>query len=169
MKTRKGTNLALAVALLGAALAVAAGAAGGTQTTHARTVVKLRATSLGKLLVNARGRTLYLYTPDAPRKSRCYGACATAWPPLLSTGKAKAAKGVKAKLLGLTRRTDGTHQVTYKGHPLYLYAGDAKAGQVNGEDVGGVWYALNAAGGKVEPKAAAAGSDNMGMGTSYGG
>lgn len=136
--------LAAATAMLAATSATAAG--------HGRTVVKLHATSLGKVLVDARGRTLYLYTPDSKNTSVCTGGCASAWPPLLASGKPKAAAGVKAKLLGLTMRADGTHQVTYNGHPLYFYAGDAKAGQTKGEDVGGVWYVLNAAGRKVEPK-----------------
>ena len=152
MKTTAATILVLAAA---AAMLAAASA---TAATHGRTVVKLRATSLGKVLVDARGRTLYLYTPDGPNKSACYGGCASAWPPLLSTGKPKAAAGVKAKLLGLAMRTDGTHQVTYKGHPLYLYAGDSRAGQVNGEDVGGVWYSVSAAGAKVEPHSSSPGT-----------
>jgi predicted lipoprotein with Yx(FWY)xxD motif len=146
MKTKTATILVLAV--LGTVLAAASASAAA----HGRAVVKLRSTTLGKVLVDAQGRTLYLYTPDGKSKSSCYGGCAKAWPPLLTSGKPKAAAGVKAGLLGVTKRTDGSRQVTYKGHPLYLYAADSKAGQVSGEDVGGVWYVLNAKGAKVEPK-----------------
>ena len=147
-------TIALA-AVCAAALAACAGAAAGphgTHAKHARAVVKLRKTSLGKVLVDVRGRTLYLYTPDTGKKSTCYGGCASAWPPLLSTGKPKAGTGVKAKLLGLTMRTDGTHQVTYKGHPLYDYAADSKPGETSGEDVGGIWYVVSARGAKIEPR-----------------
>jgi predicted lipoprotein with Yx(FWY)xxD motif len=117
----------------------------------ASTTVALRQTSLGKVLVDARGLTLYLYTPDTGGSSTCYGQCAASWPPLLAKGKPAAGAGARGSLLGTTRRTDGTLQVTYAGHPLYTFASDAKAGDVNGEDVGGVWYAVSASGAKVEP------------------
>jgi predicted lipoprotein with Yx(FWY)xxD motif len=165
MKTRAATTLALA--LLGTALALAGGAAAARHTAHGHAVVKLGATSLGKVLVAANGRTLYLYTPDSKSKSTCYGGCASAWPPLLSTGKPKAARGVQAKLLGVTMRSDGSHQVTYKGHPLYLYAGDSKAGDVTGEGVGDVWYAVSAKGADVEPKTS--GTADEGATTTSGG
>ncbi len=118
-------------------------------------VVELRTTALGKVLADARGRTLYLYTPDASGKSTCYGGCASAWPPLLTAAKPHAARGLSAKLLGTTRRSDGKLQVTYRGHPLYLYGGDRRPGQTNGEDVGGVWYAVSASGARAERKGAA--------------
>lgn len=152
---------------LGVAVLAACGSAGaGTHKSPA--VVKLRATSLGKVLVAANGRTLYLYTPDGRNKSVCYGACASAWPPLLTTGKPKAA-GVKAALLGTAKRKDGKLQVTYKGHPLYLYTGDSKPGQVNGEGVGGSWYALSLAGAKATAKSKTSNqTTNPGAGYSYG-
>jgi predicted lipoprotein with Yx(FWY)xxD motif len=115
-----------------------------------RMVIKLRKTKLGKVLVTGSGRTLYLYTPDAKNKSNCYTGCASLWPPLISKKKARAGKGVKAKLIGVTMRTNGQHQVTYKGHPLYRYLSDSKAGQVKGEGYGGIWYVLNAKGKAVK-------------------
>jgi predicted lipoprotein with Yx(FWY)xxD motif len=118
-----------------------------------RTLVKLRKTSLGMVLVDARGRTLYLYTPDKHNKTVCYGQCAAYWPPLLTTGKPLAGAGVKAKLLGVTMRKDGSHQVTYAGHPLYFFVQDSKAGQTNGEEFQNIWYVVSAAGKKVEKEA----------------
>jgi predicted lipoprotein with Yx(FWY)xxD motif len=122
--------------------------------THAkRTLVMLRKTALGKVLVDSRGRTLYLYTPDGRSKTVCYGQCAAYWPPLLTTGKPRAGAGVKAKLLGVTMRKDGSHQVTYAGHPLYLFIQDTKPGQTSGEEFQNIWYVVSAAGKKVEKEA----------------
>ena len=111
------------------ALTGTAGAASGSQA-----LVKVRTTSLGKTLVASNGKTLYMFARDKTTKSTCNGSCATFWPPLLTTGTAKAGPGVTASLLGTTHRTDGTVQVTYHGHPLYFFAKDTKAGQTNGED-----------------------------------
>jgi predicted lipoprotein with Yx(FWY)xxD motif len=118
-----------------------------------RAVVKLRSTPYGKVLVDASGRTLYLYTPDKGKTSVCYGQCASYWPPLLTTGAPRAGAGAKASLLGVTMRKDGKHQVTYAGHPLYFFASDAKAGQTNGQGVQGIWWVVSAAGKKVTKKA----------------
>jgi|SRR5581483_5727280 len=131
--------------LLALALVVVGAAAGATAST--RTVVDLhKAGSLGKVLANQKGFTLYLYTPDPKGKSVCNAGCDTTWPPLLTKGKPKAGMGVKQSLLGTTKRSNGKLQVTYKGHPLYRYTGDAKAGQAKGEGYGGIWYAVKATG-----------------------
>lgn len=98
--------------------------------------------SLGKILVDEAGWTLYMYTKDSDGTTVCYDKCATAWPPLLTKDKAAAGDGVDAALLGTTTRKDGTLQVTYKGMPLYYYAKDKAAGDVTGQDVGSVWYVL---------------------------
>jgi predicted lipoprotein with Yx(FWY)xxD motif len=87
----------------------------------------------GTFLVDSAGRTLYLWVADKGSTSTCSGACAQAWPPLTTTGKPRAAGGAKASLLGTTKRSDGTLEVTYDGHPLYYFAGDAKAGQTSGQ------------------------------------
>jgi predicted lipoprotein with Yx(FWY)xxD motif len=105
--------------------------------------------NLGSFLVDDKGMTLYLFTKDTPNTSNCYDKCATAWPPLLTTGAAAAGEGVDASKLGTTNRTDGTVQITYNGWPLYYYAKDKTAGDVVGQDVGGVWYVVSAAGDKV--------------------
>ena len=104
---------------------------------------------LGSFLVDDKGMTLYLFTKDTPNTSVCYDKCATAWPPLLTTGDPVAGEGVDASLFGTTERTDGTVQVTYNGWPLYYYEKDKAAGDVTGQDVGGVWYVVSAAGDQV--------------------
>ena len=109
-----------------------------------RATVTVRKTKLGRILVDGSGRTLYLFRKDKGTKSECAGACAKGWPPLMTSGKPKAAGGVEAKLLGTTRRASGT-QVTYAGHPVYRFAGDKRAGQTNGEGskaFGAAWYVL---------------------------
>jgi predicted lipoprotein with Yx(FWY)xxD motif len=107
---------------------------------------------LGKILINSRGRTLYLFQKDSGTTSACSGACAVNWPPLRASGKPTFGSGVNSSLVATTTRTDGKPQVTYNGHPLYLYSGDAKAGDTNGEGVsafGGLWYAVSPAGNKI--------------------
>lgn len=101
---------------------------------------------LGSFLVDAKGMTLYLFTKDTPNTSACYAKCATAWPPLLTSGAPSASDGVDASKLGTTTRTDGTTQVTYNGWPLYYYAKDAKPGDVTGQNVGSVWFVISPSG-----------------------
>lgn len=123
----------------------AAPAAAGTPT-----VMLASNDKLGDILVDDKGMTLYLFTKDTKNVSNCYDQCATNWPPLLTTDKAAAGAGVNADLLGTTQRKDGTMQVTYNGWPLYYWYKDQKAGDATGQDVGGVWYVVNAAGEEVE-------------------
>jgi len=107
---------------------------------------------LGKILVNSHGRTLYLFQKDSGTTSACSGACAVNWPPLRANGKPTLGSGADSSLVGTTMRSDGKPQVTYNGHPLYLFSGDAKAGDTNGEGVnafGGLWYAVSPAGNQV--------------------
>ncbi len=146
---------ALSAAVLGATTLGDTGAASSQQaSTGAR--VALGKTRLRKVLVDARGRTLYLFAKDMRRRSACYGACATYWPPLVSSAKPRAARGVRASLLALTKRTDGKWQVTYAGHPLYTFSLDTKAGQTSGQsltDFGGSWNAVAASGRPVKSPA----------------
>lgn len=110
-------------------------------------------TGLGRVLVNGTGRTLYLFARDSAGKSRCYGACASYWPPLITSGKPLAKSGAHVSLLGRTKRRDGRWQVTYKHHPLYRFSGDTGKSQTSGEgltDFGGEWDAVSPAGAKVE-------------------
>jgi predicted lipoprotein with Yx(FWY)xxD motif len=111
-------------------------------------LVKLRESQFGPVLFDGRDRALYLFTRDPAKRSRCYGACAAAWPPFYAKARPRAARAVDRDLLGTVRRRDGRRQVTYKGQPLYFYVHDPK-GQVLCNDVvefGGTWFALTAAG-----------------------
>ena len=143
----------LTIAAFVAALACAgAGTAHGAAVAAKSGTVDLRATKLGKILVDAKGMTLYLFEKDRRNKSACAGACAKVWSPLLVKGKPTAGGGVKASLLGTTRRKSGV-QVTYNGHPLYHFSGDKKPGDARGEGskaFGAEWYVLSAKGAKVE-------------------
>jgi predicted lipoprotein with Yx(FWY)xxD motif len=141
-------GVALAAAGVAAAAAVTHQSAASSNATAGR--VTLHKTKLGKVLATSSGRTLYLFLADKHGKSACYGQCATFWPPLMKKGKVSAAAGVKSKLLGTTKRKNGMRQVTYKGHPLYLYKLDKGSGQVSGQGqnfYGGKWYAVSPSGG----------------------
>ncbi len=111
--------------------------------------VSLSKTKLGPILVNSKRHTLYMFAKDKNGKSSCNGSCPKFWPPALQVGKPTAGSGVKASLLGTTRRSNGSRQLTYNKHPLYTFTLDKKAGQTNGEAnlaFGGRWYALSAKG-----------------------
>jgi predicted lipoprotein with Yx(FWY)xxD motif len=143
------------IALVGTAVAAASL---GTNT-HAKAgpaVVGLRTSTLGKVLVNSGGRTLYMYTLDKNGKSACYTGCANFWPPVLTKGKPRASGGLKASLLGTTRRTNGTLQVTYAKHPLYTFAADTKAGAISGQGYESRWYVLDSTGAVIKKSASAA-------------
>jgi predicted lipoprotein with Yx(FWY)xxD motif len=116
--------------------------------------VSLRPTKVGKALVAANGRTLYLFTADKGRRSGCYEKCAAVWPPL-TAAHPTAGRGLRASLLGTTKRKNGKLQVTYGGHPLYFFATDTKPGDVRGEGVvhfGGSWWLVSPAGTEITKK-----------------
>lgn len=121
----------------------AGGDAGGSTAT-----VQVAETSLGDVLTDGDGMTLYLFTQDQEGSSSCEGDCLAAWPPL--EGEQAAGDGVDEELLGTIERSDGSTQATYNGHPLYYYAQDAEAGDVTGQGVNDVWWAVDAAGNAVE-------------------
>jgi predicted lipoprotein with Yx(FWY)xxD motif len=133
-------------------------------------VVSTAKTSLGQIIVNSNGRTLYLFNKDRNGKSACSGQCATFWPPLIMTGKPAVTGSARASLIGTTRRTDGRLQVTYNHHPLYTFVKDKKSGQTNGEGVnafGATWDAVSPAGAKIgKPSAASAGKSAPSAGAS---
>jgi predicted lipoprotein with Yx(FWY)xxD motif len=151
-KTVLAAVLAIALASAGVAAAAAvthrsAGSLSASQATAGR--VTLHKTKLGKVLATSSGRTLYLFMADKNGKSACYGKCATFWPPLMKKGKVSAAAGVKANLLGTTKRKNGKAQVTYKGHPLYLFKLDKSSGQIAGQGqnfFGGKWFIVSSVG-----------------------
>jgi predicted lipoprotein with Yx(FWY)xxD motif len=114
--------------------------------------VKVTVSSLGSLLTDGKGRTLYLFTRDSGTTSSCSGGCASVWPPVMSATAAQVGSGASASLLGTTSGGAGQSQVTYNGHPLYYYVGDANPGDTNGEQLnqfGGLWYAVSPSGMQV--------------------
>jgi predicted lipoprotein with Yx(FWY)xxD motif len=129
------------------------GAGTPSQSSASGTTVGVKRSGLGTVLVDTKGRTLYLFEADKTTKSTCYGACAGIWPPLAAAGAPKAGRHVVASELGTTRRTDGTSEVTYHGHPLYYYAGDARPGDTKGQALnqfGADWYVLAPSGNKID-------------------
>ncbi len=142
-------TIRICFAVVLAALAAAAVASGAGVS-----AVKVEMTAkLGNVIATPSGRTIYMWRADHGTSSACYGKCATFWPPVLTSGKPVATAGVKASLLGTTKRKDGKLQVTYKGHPLYTFLGDKRAGQTNGEGSNGFgakWYALAPSGAVID-------------------
>ncbi len=141
----------LGIALLAAACGSSSGSpstsasSGATTSSSAATASALVKTApnakLGTILVDAKGLTLYSYSPDSHDKSVCTGGCSSTWPPLTApSASASIASGMSG--FGTFTRTGGGLQVAYNGVPLYTYAGDSAAGQTNGEGVGGTWYVV---------------------------
>ena len=137
----------------GAVLAsIGAGLAFGSDVKSNGTVVRVAKSPFGLILVDSKGITLYDFVKDKGTTSACYGACAALWPPLTTAGKPVAGAGVRASLLGTTKRKDGKLEVTYNGHPLYYFVTDRKPGQTTGQGVnqfGGPWWVLSAAGKEI--------------------
>ena len=131
-------------------------AAKANSAANATVVIDTRTTGIGTVLTNAQGHTLYWFSIDTPAASKCYGACASYWPPVI--GKPVAGSGVSLpKGFGTITRSNGQLQATYDGHPLYTYAADTSAGMTtgNGSNLsGGIWWAMTPSGAK--PSAAAA-------------
>jgi predicted lipoprotein with Yx(FWY)xxD motif len=157
-------GLAVAIAALGcggaktkAPAAVTAptsvGAATSQRPTSSRGAsVTVATTRFGPALMTGKHFALYSFSADPRGHSRCYRACAKAWPPLLTKGTPVAAGGARNALLGTTHRKDGSMQVTYRGHPLYRYVGDVKPRQVlcqNVNEYGGLWRVVSPAGNAI--------------------
>jgi predicted lipoprotein with Yx(FWY)xxD motif len=157
-------GLVLSIGAVAAALTLTFGlsvASASSSSAKAATKVATANSALGRILVDKRGRTLYLFAKDKKGKSACSGACAVYWPPLIASGKPKAIAGAKRSLLGTTRRADGRLQVTYRHHPLYTYAGDSGKGQTSGQGLnasGGLWWVLSPAGNKITKSATSMGN-----------
>src|SRR4051812_48768076 len=158
-----------AALLVLAALAVARCGGGGSSNASSRppktaggsaATVGVSNQSLGKILVDSKGRTLYLFTRDSGTMSECTGACAVNWPPLKATGKPTIGSGADGSLISTTSRSGGAKQVTYNGHPLYLFKNDKSPGDTNGQALnafGGNWYALTPAGDQVSTSSSSGG------------
>jgi predicted lipoprotein with Yx(FWY)xxD motif len=144
---------ALAVALAGCGGGGSTASSGPPKNTNVRRpTVDVATNRLGEVLVDSKGRTLYLFKKDKGTKSACSGACASAWPPLRANGKPTVGGDAKASKVATTTRSDGAPQVTYNGHALYLYQNDLKPGDATGQGVdvwGGRWFALSPAGKQV--------------------
>lgn len=173
-RTRSITFLAgLAVSALAALTVAACGSGGGAtaSTSPPKTLTGKPATvgvsnsGLGKILVDAHGRTLYLFQKDSGTTSACTGACAGAWPPLRANGEPTVGDGATASKIATSTRSDGKPQVTYNGHPLYRFQGDQKPGDANGQGVtafGAAWFALSPAGTQVSGSAYGSSSGGSG-------
>jgi predicted lipoprotein with Yx(FWY)xxD motif len=164
----KRTNL-LVAASVGVALVTAAcggtgsyggygasNAGGGTPAAGTETV-SVANSSLGQILVDGSGRTLYLFEADKAASSSCYDACIGVWPAVVTTGPPAARAGAKASLLGTTKRKDGALEVVYNGHPLYYFSGDRMAGDVTGQGLssfGAAWYVVSPGGAKIDTDSA---------------
>src|SRR4051812_3899731 len=145
---RKSTLTVIVTAIAAGVLATAAFA------TASKPTVSLRKTAVGRVLVAAHGRTVYLFTADKGSKSTCYGQCAGVWPPLIAA-KPTTGAGLSGAQLGTTKRKNGKLQVTYGGHPLYYFAPDKQAGDIHGQGVvhfGGAWWVVSPGGAKIPSK-----------------
>jgi predicted lipoprotein with Yx(FWY)xxD motif len=138
-----------AVAAVVFGVSVATASSGQAVPATAGGTAMLRTATIGgvSVLTNSSGRTLYWFAPDTPSRSACYGSCAAYWPPVIGTPSAGA--GIAISKIATIRRTDGSLQVTYAGHPLYTYIGDTAPGQASGNNInlnGGFWHEVPAAG-----------------------
>jgi predicted lipoprotein with Yx(FWY)xxD motif len=115
--------------------------------------IGMRSSALGQILVDANGRTLYLFEADRGNASSCYDACAGVWPPLTTSGMPIAGPGVNQSWLTTTTRKDGSMEVVYNGHPLYYFISDKQSGDTTGQGLssfGADWYVLSAGGNKID-------------------
>ncbi len=126
--------------------------AGAKERTGSSAQVVAADSQYGSVLFDSEQQAIYLFDKETANTSRCYGACAEAWPPVLTEGAPRAGEGVDAKLLGTTKRDDGSVQVTYDGHPLYYYVDDPP-GEVlchGVEEFGGLWLVVDPSGEAVQ-------------------
>jgi predicted lipoprotein with Yx(FWY)xxD motif len=172
-------SLGLLVAACGSSGSSSAPTTGGSSTSAApatsasssaaaagQVQIKTESVSLGTVLTNAQGFSLYWFAPDTSTHSACTGSCATYWPPVIGTPTAASGVTLTGKF-GTITRSDGTTQATYNGHPLYTYKGDTSAGQVTGNGLnvsGGLWYAVTSSGSAAPQPSMSASSSSKGYG-----
>jgi len=136
------------VAASEAASPSAAASAAASASTGA--TIALKTTSLGDIIVDAQGHTLYKFDKDTAGTPTCYDQCAANWPALVATGTPTAGPGLDASKLTTVARTDGTKQVKYGEYPLYHFANDKAPGDTNGEGVGKIWWVVGADGEEIK-------------------
>jgi predicted lipoprotein with Yx(FWY)xxD motif len=114
-------------------------------------LIKAVGSEYGQVVADGKGEAFYIFDKEKSAKSKCYGACAAAWPPVLTKGKPRAGNGVKASLLGTTKRANGKLQVTYDGQPLYYYVDDTPGNILcqNVSEFGGLWLVVSPGGAPV--------------------
>jgi len=146
---------AIAIGVVGVGAVAGAGASPHRAKAKPAPTVSVRSTSsYGKILVDSKGFTLYLWAKDKNDKSACSGGCLAVWPFVLVSGKPTAGPGVNAKLLG-TIKVKGGNEVTYNKHPLYRFVSDVKAGIISGEGnrtFGAPWWLVSPAGNAITKK-----------------
>jgi predicted lipoprotein with Yx(FWY)xxD motif len=163
LTSRRLELLAAAAVASAAALAISgcgSGGNGGTATTSPPTSSSGRPATigvanngdLGRIVDDPQRRTVYLFQKDVGTRSSCTAGCAAAWPPLRTAGKPVIGSGLAGSKIATTTRSDGKPQITYNGHPLYLYSGDQNPGDTNGQGLtafGTAWFALSPAGNMI--------------------
>ena len=138
----------LSLVTLSALVALLAGVDLATSSSSARSTLTVRSSQYGPMLFDGSNQALYAFTRDPRGRSACYGACATAWPPYIVSGRLRPGKGTTRSLFGTTRCRDGRRQLTYAGRPLYYYVHDP-VGQVLCQNVfefGGLWLVVRGSG-----------------------
>jgi len=166
------TALSVPAVLAGLAFLSACGGGGGvttlsgTPTTDSSLTLTLQPSPVGPILATGGGDTLYDFVPDTPTHSACVSnVCIFQWPPLVTNGPVRIGKGVARSLVGTLRRTDGSSQLSYGGHPLYTYNGDVAPVVVMGQAInqdGGLWYVLDAKGQQITSSFAVTPPDSNG-------
>jgi predicted lipoprotein with Yx(FWY)xxD motif len=133
-----------AVVIAGAIIA-AVSVEGGASTRQRDLALRVVNTSAGRMVVTGGGLTAYVYLPDQthPSVTTCRGDCANDWPPVVVTGRVPAVEGIGKSRIGMVRRPDGTRQVTLNGYPMYRFAADRRPGDLRGESVGEMWFAID--------------------------
>jgi len=166
IKTLVVVASATAIALVGTAVALAANHTSNRQASTLKVTTR-SVTGLGKILVDSRGRTLYMFVPDKHKSVTCHKVCAKIWPPVFLPAGARlaAAGGVKQSLLGSDKDSTGGRVVTYNHWPLYRYLGDSKAGTATGQALnlnGGLWFVIAPSGALIKHKPSASGGGGGG-------
>jgi predicted lipoprotein with Yx(FWY)xxD motif len=164
-------GVALFVAACGGSSSTSSASAPASHTPAAGTAISTAKGADGTYLTGASGRAVYLWDADTGSMSTCSGACAQAWPPVITKSAPTASGGVQASDLGTTTRSDGLKQVTYKGHPLYYFVGDTRPGQVTGQgsnNFGAKWWLVNESGSAITSElSASAGSSGGSSSVGY--